>query len=636
MLASALAIVDSAKSIPFISAAWADDDMGEGEGMYDGGVATGFNAVDTGSAYNGVIGTKLAGTQFSLDILALMAKNTSVCSASGAFTGTVTVQLLNASDNSGVLNKVTGCRSSWTGIGSATGVNFNSQDRGRQSKSFKVNNAYRAVKVRMDYDYKYNGYTYHLISCSSDNFAIRPTDFVVSSNMTNATASGTPAAPVGTSFMLTADAISGYDGTPKIDIGKVQAHAGAAMTGQLTGSFGPASATNGRAAGSNFKYGEVGNFRFLAEGVYDDNFTAVDQGKSPSQCVKGSSLNSGSGTVGCNIGNQNDKRYFGRFYPDHFAVSVGPLVNRNDVNGGSNSTFTYMGEKIGLTLTIFPQSDTNGALYNYFGNYATLSLTNPSMFNFGARDTATGIDLSARLSVALPSTDVWSTTFAQAVVHPTLTINRNATPDGPYTAVKLGIKPVDLDGVTLLPMATLAAQTPPIPVLDVDGNGTLDHQQVGAGTEIRFGRLVLSSVYGPQMNALPMPVKIEYWCNNCAATPGFVTNTADSLTQLSTGRIDLGKKTGGLGSYTGPLDFIEAGKKVATVTITKGVENVLLSPLTPVSAAGSVKVTYTLGSGGSGGTGTDQTFLQTNNQDPSATATFGIYRSQLIYMRENF
>ena len=117
--------------------------------------------------------------------------------------------------------------------------------------------------------------------CSSDNFAVRPTNFTVSSTA-NADTSGTsttsaPAIKAGANFSLTAaTGIAGYDGTPNIDNTKLAAHSGAAQAGTVAGSFSAASSGTGSATGTAFNYSEASYFRLTANGVYDDTFTAID------------------------------------------------------------------------------------------------------------------------------------------------------------------------------------------------------------------------------------------------------------------------------------------------------------------------------------------------------------------------
>jgi len=660
MLATVIGIVDTGGRFSPISSAWAG--MGTGMVMMNGGVTTGFNAVDTGGVFNGIIGTKLAGTAFKLDILALKLNNTTIDTN---FTGSVAIQLLDSSDNTTgtAVDGGTGCRASWINISGANAtVTFAGADKGRKEVSFTVANAYRDVRVMMDYTYTYMNMsgqtiTAHLTSCSSDNFSIRPTDFTVTSNnATNETASGNYAAKVGTNFNLTAAAMnsagnltSGYDGTPAININSnawVEAHVGALTKGYVDGSFGQAS--SGVATGNSFTYSEVGNFRILPNGVYDRTFTQVDSNKNECTTDYSNSLNNNQ--YGCYFGNQANQpnqptyKYFGRFFPDRFAVTAVSLVNRSDLQTAAIYPFTYMGEPMTLYFTIAPQNGSGGQLNNYTGNYAKLDLTNSSSFDFAARDTTltdgkvagtTDTYLTNRLIVGVPSTAVWSGPSANVVA--TVTVIRNATPDGPYDWFRLGINPVDSDGVTLL------TTNPPLD-LDADAVVGNDHQQVGL-TRIRFGKMAISSAYGPERNSLPMPMEVQYCQSGClSAAPVFVKNDLDSLTPLVAGlaieqagvpvlvlagKFRLNNQTGSLGTYPATKTLVLNG----TGLFTAGAQSMLLPA---PNAAGSLDVTYDLTTAVPA-----MTYLQTGTnyaQNPTARATFGVYRnpSQLIYMRENF
>jgi hypothetical protein len=83
-------------------------------------------------------------------------------------------------------------------------------------------------------------------------FAIRPTGFTVTSNLTNTGSTGTPKAKAGDSFSITATATSGYTGTPTINNAKTNAHTGAVNTGNISGSFSAASFGAGNATGISF------------------------------------------------------------------------------------------------------------------------------------------------------------------------------------------------------------------------------------------------------------------------------------------------------------------------------------------------------------------------------------------------
>ncbi|MEN9866033.1 MAG: hypothetical protein RL748_1623, partial [Pseudomonadota bacterium] len=175
--------------------------------------------------------TKLAGTAFKLDMVKLKADGTLETS----FNGSVTVDLL-ANSNNGVALGSNNCPTSQTaviplgnatfalGYGPSAGVNVSSTAFSAVSPNYS---AYRDVRVRFTCSAGVCGTAQ--TACSTDNFAVRPTGFSVSSNMTNTGQNGTPKLKAGANFNLTTTAVAGYDGTPTIDNaadGKVTDHNG--------------------------------------------------------------------------------------------------------------------------------------------------------------------------------------------------------------------------------------------------------------------------------------------------------------------------------------------------------------------------------------------------------------------------
>jgi len=318
-----------------------------------------LDAVEPAAAAGTRIFTKLAGQPFSLDLLAL---NTSggapVINAS--YNKTVTIQLVDGS-SSPTCSAMVKLQDAGTHTFNGSGA---SKDNGRWNHTFTYANAARNVRVRMIDDN-----STPIISCSTDNFAIRPHALVVASTAaTNADPTGvsttaTPALKAGAAFALTAKAVvlpaattlTGYDGTPVADPAKINAHAGAVATGVTSGNFGAAVA--GLASGNAFQYSEVGYFQFAAYGVYDANFTAVDQpagcrATNSCDCVASTALAGGvpenfstlasGGKYGCDIGNAASTSYIGRFYPDRFVLTVPRFVNRNDISGCDLQTIGAM------------------------------------------------------------------------------------------------------------------------------------------------------------------------------------------------------------------------------------------------------------------------------------------------------
>jgi len=485
-----------------------------GCGMGCGGDAypdiTGFNAVQPGGAYNGDLYTKLAGTAFSLDILALKSSNTTIYTGFG---GSVSIQLLDASDDSGGQDSASGCRSSWTSISgaSATASSFSS---GRDSVSFSVSKAYRDVVVRMTYN--------SVVSCSFDNFAIRPTNFAVSSNMTNTATSGTPKAKAGASFSLTATAIAGYDGTPKIDNNQVEAHSGATANGTVSGTFAAASSSNGQASGSSFSYSEVGNFRFAANGIYDDTFTAVDSGSN--ECVSGSFSDTlSSGKYGCNFGNDAATSYFGRFYPDHFDIA-----KNTPKFTPAASSFTYMGQpfvySVQPVLTVTAKNAAGNTTTNYTGSW--MKITGATLTGKAYNAASGTLDASG-----ITGTDPAIADLGGGLVSLTFTsgsglkFQRGGTPTAPFNAeISLAINVADSDAVTY-------ASNPARFGVAAAGQGiAFDDGNAGTTTdkEMRYGRLRLANAAGSELLALPVSLTAQYWNGQ-----GFVINDLDSYTPLA-------------------------------------------------------------------------------------------------------
>jgi len=210
-----------------------------------------------------------------------------------------------------------------------------------------------------------------------------------------------------------------------------------------------------------------------------------------------------------------------------------------------------------------------------------------------------------------------------------LRVTRAAAPDGPFAAARVGIAPNDNDPLpatgTQLGLTALD--------LDVDNNSTNDHQQVGANTEFRFGRLRLVNAAGSEKIDLPIPLEAQYWTGSA-----FSTNTLDGCTSLSAANLAFSAYTGGAGGISA------ANMNAANISLggafTLGVGNLKLTkPTTPVpTIPGSTTLTINLAA-------ESKTYLQGNwgvpmyTANPSARATFGLYSSQprnFIYFRENY
>ncbi len=152
--------------------------------------------------------------------------------------------------------------------------------------------------------------------------------------------------------------------------------------------------------------------------------------------------------------------------------------------------------------------------------------------------------------------------------------------------------------------------------------------------EIRSGRLRLQNAYGSELLDLPVSLEAQYWTGNY-----YVTNTADNCTATPASSIIMDNYVKNLNacetqlSPVGNLVF-SGGRLVSPgVKMTKpGVGN-----------AGSVNLTVNVGATPTGKTcvGASESNATAGNipwfgANPASRATFGVYKTPIIYMRENY
>lgn len=422
------------------------------------------------------------------------------------------------------------------------------------------------------------GYTPNVVGCSSDSFAVRPANFTMTANLGGATLKA------GRNFTMTADSgvTAAYDGTPTVDAAKLRDHNNAAA-GTLAGAFSPGT---GATATGTFQYHDVGTLSLLADAVVDSGFTAIDQ---TTDCVSGSTSNTAdaSGKFGCNVGSAAAGP-FGRFYPDHFTYSatLTPACNG----------FTYMDQpNLGVALSLSARSATETLATRYTAGYGWLGTFSITGDNGGA-----AVPVS-RLNPALPAFS-WSN-GAYTVSSAATAFSRAAAPDGSYEnfALKANIL-TEPDGVAI--------------------SGT----SLSNTTRLRFGRLRLSNAYG-SVSPLNVPVEAQYWTGN-----SWVKNGSDNCTALAAGNLSMSPAGWTLG---------------APGTLVGGAGVIALTP----AGAGSVSVCADLGTDPSPGvtcaaTSATLPWLKgrwppgtTFDNDPSATATFGIFSPEGrrgVYNREMY
>lgn len=578
-------------------------------------VAGAFNACDVGASCTNTtpstyIKTKIAGSAFSLDLAALKTDGT----RNTSYNSTVLVELLDSSDNSGVLD-TDKCRSTWSVIATLSpNPAFAPADNGLITVgTFTVANAYPNVRVRVT---NVGGPSRR--GCSTDNFAIRPNTFAgfaVSDNGTWDTAGtsraladvtvGSVVHKAGRPISVRANAMNAA-GSPAITtnyVGAPTATITACAGAACTGTFGSIALNTTFAAGQLASdvatYDNVGAF---ALELVDSAFAVVDD-------VDGSTavqreIRSGAINVG-------------RFVPDHFTLGSISLTPRSALGCSPASTFSYMGENFVIDYTLTAEKYPSGTTTLYDGS--RLPLATPAYLGFGARNGTT--DLSSRIS-ALSGSGSWSNGVTSGAFA-TLLFTRNVmTPDGPYATLNLGMVPQDLDSVTLDATALN---------LDVNNDSTPEHQLV-ATTSVRFGRLRLLNAYGSELLPLRLPVRAEYFNGTTWAL-----NAADSCTSLLASAVAL---SGGIAANT----------SASAVALSGGSGTLTLAKPSPV-AAGSVDVAANLGITGTPAdvscnasnpptTAANLAWLQfpwcTGKLDPNARVRFGSPKAPYIYLRERY
>lgn len=547
-----------------------------------------FNAFETSTAPNtvitGPIYTKLAGTAFGLDVVAIAG-----ASKANGFSGNVKVELLANTGTPGSGYGANNCPTSNSVIQTIASTAIAG---GRSTVNFAaVASAYRDVRARISYPTTSPTITI----CSTDSFAIRPAAFTItSSNAANTGTSGSPAIKAGANFNLTATAVTGYDGTPSLDATQV---VGTSTAGTLSGSFGVA--TSGVATGNAFTYSEVGNFGLNANAVYDTTFTNVDPS---SDCTNDFSNALVGGKYGCKIGSNavaqtTGSSGFGRFIPDHFdtAVVATATVPMPCPAGLTCPTlyngFVYSGQS--FTTQVYARNLAGTTTLNYdsargYSKAVTLTVW----------DAVGSVVTSNPGGGTLTSTVVPSTAFNLGVTTTPAPTPIYTFPTSPVAPTKIYVRATDGDSVTSLQ------------AISVEG-----------GVMVVSGRVKIGNAYGSELLLLPMTVTVQY--NKDGTASGWVTSTTDSATSFNTSTNIV------VAIIKGPLASVSVASAGA-VNVTSGVKTFTLNvPGITGSANISLNAPSYLLTGSNGAA---------VNPSVAGLATFGVYKgsNNFIYMRENY
>lgn len=465
--------------------------------------------------------------------------------------------------------------------------------------------------LRLDAHYDGIGEDAGLVLLGNDHFVVKPHRFEISA-ITCADDTVNPAASsaaegkfckAGEEFTLEVKAVNSL-GAPTPNFGKETPPESVKVTSELVSGLeltnNPPPSYSFAAFGKNcdgedesatacgtIRWGEVGIIT-LTPGVADGDYLGA-----------GDVMGQSSGNIG-------------RIYPHHFKIELPltgeGLIDRADLNTGDteavcSTPFTYLGEGFKTRFRLSARNADDQITQNYDGAFAKLSLVNWNTYHFAAGGLPTGTGLGPG---APAPAGTWSEGEAEITAHHEIGRPADGSVAPPATVAILAA-PVDSDGVTT---ASAAAETLP-----------------EAETTLRFGRLRLANVYG-YYAPLSMPVEAQYWSGQ-----SWVLNQEDNCTPITAGRLAADQSDWSL---------------AAPGTLTAGRGAIALSP--EAGAARSARICVDLDDDPASGVdcdasaGTNLPWLQGkwppgtgHDNDPWATATFGIFRQEGrkgIYNRE--
>ena len=563
-----------------------------------------LDAVEVGAAPVTAIRTKIAGSAFSLDLLAL----TSAGAVSTAYNKTVTIELVDAG-SSATCSAMTLLQGygNYTFTGSGAG-----KDNGRKTFSFTYANAAPNVRVRLR-----DNSSPVITSCSTNNFAIRPSSFAgisvrdadsvsagTTRNLSNTAASGGAVHKAGQNFRIDATAVnaasvvtSGYTGAPGASLTACLLPTSLCTLGTLsTGSW---SIAAGVLVTSTATYTEAGAFTMKLQ---DTTFASVDNADSSTaeRYIESAPFN------------------VGRFVPDHFTLSTAntPMLKTFNDTTCATRSFTYIGQPFGYVTApqalITAQNSVGGTTSNYNG-----ALWRPTAA-YVYTPAAAALDSSMTTAPALLSNSNGTGTSTVAGTDVLAYVRSLTTPQALFNAnVTLSMSVADSSETSVTGNGTVSTTTPAL----FNGGGT--GIAFDSGSEFRYGRLKLDNAHGSELLDLPVPLGTQYWNGTT-----FVANAADNCTSIAAANITLGNYQKNL--TAGATTVVISGRFNA------GKSNLKLTK-PGAGKNGSVDLTVDLSAAG-----VNKTFLQgkwsgTNyDQNPTGRASFGIYKNgdEFIYMRE--
>jgi len=290
----------------------------------------------------------------------------------------------------------------------------------------------------------------------------------------------------------------------------------------------------------------------------------------------------------------------GRFVPHHFDT----IISDGCVNVAPLTSFTYSGQAITVQTLAMNNLATPSQTQNYHGNFAKdviLTTTSSITGSFNGTDSILASDF---INGAYIKMDV-AYTFT----------NKESGPDATFT-----IRATDTEGIT-------------------SNNPSASE----GSTDLRSGRARLENVFGPELTALTMPLKIEFYSDNSTATltdDGFITNTDDTCTTYDA-------TAGVLTNYTGNLSTGET-TITGAVAESAGLANIIFSApgtgndgsvnLLANNISSWLTFNWNIDCDNADADNDITTGIDAGLCGPVGTSSFGLYRGddRIIYWREVF
>lgn len=600
-----------------------------------------FEPATPAGSIAGVIQTKVAGQAFALDAVALNAAQTGLHTT---FDGTVSVDLVDASDGSGAPIGASGCRSSWATIRTVVAaVNFTLAGAGRVSLPAIIeDDAWPHLRLRVTWVPSVGS---PVVACSSDGFAVRPASFgaPVASDadwlsagtartLSSASASGGVVHAAGAPFRLEFSALNaagavtpGYRAVPALVFG------GCVVPGSCSGAsasslVAPLATVAGVVGTTTATYAEAGSFSVSAE---DNDFTAIDATDGTPLAQR--QILSPAATIG-------------RFVPAAWELELANTPQLAPAQGLACSTqaawnHTWIGQPFGWAtapaITVRARGATGQLVTQVTG----------SLFKLDASAITLGWASNAPVSAPFSASGQTAALGALGAGTATLTLGSGAsfvftrptTPVAPFqAAVTLTVNVADASEAGVVGNGTIPASAPLV-IGAGSGIEFTGANAAGANT-VLYGRLQVMSAHGDSRRALWVPYEVQAWSG-----AAWYRNQRDSCTQPAASSVAFSGWIGGLAA---------CDTSVAAVTrAVRGRGWIQLAP--PIDGRiGSVALTMRLAAPSGTGcvaatvvptTATGTTWLSgpwssapAYASDPAGRASFGRWRVDSLVRREVF